>query len=327
MTVLSRDRGALIWDAHACMPIVPNHDLSQLQLYRNIGATFISINVGMDFNPLAQVVRVIAGYRDWLLRHPADYVLVQSFGDVQRAHREGKLAVAFDLEGSVMLEDDLAMLRLFRDLGVLQMHLAYNLDNSIAGGCHGEDRGLTQLGKSVVQEMNRVGIIVDCSHASKRTCLDITKITTKPVVFSHSNVRAIWEHPRNIDDDQIKACAATGGVVGLSGIGIFIGENDIRIESLVRHVDHVADLVGVKHIGFGLDYSFGKLTGDLPPGQSAETWWPGASNGYDFSTMRYMGPECFPILAEALSQRGYTDGDISAMLGENFSRVAEECWI
>ena len=317
---------SLVWDAHACMPIVPNQDLSQLQQYRDIGANFVSLNVGMDFNPLGQIIRVIAGYRDWLLRHVEHYVLVRSYADVAAAQRNGRLAVAFDLEGSAMLEDDLCMLQVFRELGVMQMHLAYNRDNSIAGGCHGEGRGLTKLGKAAVQEMNRVGIVVDCSHASKRTCLDIVLASSKPVVFSHSNVKAIHDHPRNIDDEQIRACAATGGVIGLSGIGIFIGDNDIRIASLVRHVNHVAELVGTSHIGFGLDYTFGELTGDLPPGQLHQTWWPGTGNGYDFSTMRYMGPDCLPLLQQALNAEGYSDEEISSMMGGNFARVAQACW-
>ncbi|MCA0279175.1 MAG: dipeptidase [Proteobacteria bacterium] len=323
--IIPAARRPLIWDAHACMPIQPNQDLSELQRYHAIGAGFVSINVGMDFNPLAHIIRVIAGYRDWLSRHGDRFTLVESVEDVIAAHANGKVAVAFDLEGSMMLEDDLAMIRLFRDLGVRQIHLAYNRDNSIAGGCHDLDRGLTSLGRDVVREINAVGMMMDCSHASRRSSLEIMEVSTKPVVFSHANVRALKDHPRNIDDDQIEACAATDGVIGLSGIGIFLGDNDIRVDTLMRHVDYLAERVGPRHIGFGLDFTFEQLTGDLPEGETLERWWP-ASLGYDLSQMRYMAPERFPDIAEAMDKRGYATADIEAALGGNFLRVARACW-
>src|SRR5262249_40884411 len=152
-------------------------------------------------------------------------------------------------EGSVMLDDDLAMLGLYRSLGVRQIHLAYNRDNSIAGGCHGKDQPLTELGRRAVDEINRVGLIMDCSHSGYRTSMDVMQRSSRPVVFSHSNAKALKGHARNIADDQIRACAKTGGVVCLSGIGIFLGANDISTDTFLRHVDHVVELVGVDHVG------------------------------------------------------------------------------
>lgn len=317
---------AFIWDAHACMPIRPNQDLSALERYRAIGAAFVSINVGMDFNPLGHIVRVIAGYRDWLARNADRFVLAETAGDVMAARDSGRLAVAFDLEGSMMLEDDLSMLRLFRDLGVKQIHLAYNRNNSIAGGCHDVDRGLTPLGRAVVREVNTVGMMMDCSHSSRRTSLEIMEMSTKPVVFSHANVRALKDHPRNLDDAQIDACAATDGVIGLSGIGIFLGDNDIRVETIMRHIDYLAARVGTRHIGLGLDFSFEELTGDLPDGETLDRWWP-ASLGYNLKEMRCMAPERLPEIAEAMDRAGYSSTDIRAALGGNFVRVATASWI
>ncbi|MDR6759467.1 membrane dipeptidase [Mycoplana sp. BE70] len=316
---------SVIWDAHACMPIRPNQDLSSLERYRQIGASFVSINVRMDFNPLSHIMRVIAGYRDWLARNSDRFVLARSVDDVLQARHAGKLAVAFDLEGSVMLENDLAMLALFRDLGVRQIHLAYNRNNSIAGGCHDVERGLTELGRAVVAEINAVGMLMDCSHSSKTTSMDIMEFSTKPVIFSHANVRALKDHPRNIDYEQIEACARTGGVIGLSGIGIFLGDDDIRVETLLRHVDYLAERVGCSHIGFGLDFSFLSGSGELPPGEKMEQWWP-ASYGYDFKNMSTMPPERLPDIAEAMDRAGYSGEDIKAILGGNFVRVARQTW-
>lgn len=317
-------RDSIIWDAHACLPLLPNYDMAALERHRAAGATYVSINVGMDFNPLSQCIRVIAGFRDWIRKHSDHYLLAESLADVTRAKREGKLAITFDLEGSMMLEDDLAMLGLFRDLGVRQMHLAYNRDNSIAGGCHGADQGLTELGRAVVLEINRVGMIMDCSHSSRQTSLDVMELSSKPVVFSHSNARGLRDHPRNIDDAQIRACAKTGGIVAINGIGIFLG-TDITTGTIIRHIDYVVEKIGVEHVGIGIDYSFVQDHSDLPPGEPREKWWP-RLDGYDTSNMNYVPPERLPDIATSLLRHGYKDADVIAIMGGNFMRVARACW-
>jgi membrane dipeptidase len=280
----------------------------------------------MDMNPLAQVMRVIAGFRAWLAEHGDRFLLAGSLADVERAKREGKLAVAFDLEGSVMLEDDPAMVRLYRDLGVRQIHLAYNRDNSVGGGCHGRDVPLTPLGRSVVAAINAAGLIMDCSHTGYRTSMEIMERSTRPVVFSHSNPRALKAHARNIADDQIDACARTGGVVAINGIGIFLGANDIRVDTLLRHVDYVVGRVGAAHVGLGLDYMFGELSGDLPPGSRPEEWWP-PGNEYDVEDLKVAPPETFPAITEGLLARNYSEDDVRAILGGNMARVAAASWL
>jgi len=326
-TALAVYRQSIVWDAHSCMPIKPNQDLSAVERHRRAGATFVSLNVGMDFNPLSQCIRVIAGYRDWIGRHSDRFVLASTIEDVRRAKQQGKLAIAFDLEGSKMLEDDLAMVGLFRDLGVRQIHLAYNLNNSIAAGCHDEDRGLTDLGRAVVREINRVGMLMDCSHSGRTTSLEIMAISGRPVIFSHSNPKALRNHGRNIDDAQIDACAKTDGVIGICGIGPFLGENDIRTETIMRHIDYVSNRVGARHIGLGLDYVFHPEIEDLPPNERAEKWWPRAFGyGQTHGAMQIVPPEQLPEIAEALVKRGYSEADVIGILGGNFLRAAEATW-
>ncbi len=318
-------KDSIVWDAHACIPLRPGEDLSPLERHRAAGATFVSINVGMDFNPIQQIIRVIAGYRDWIARHPEHYIQANTVADVIRAKQQGKLAVAFDLEGSVMLDDDLAMLRLYRDLGVRQIHLAYNRDNSISGGCHGNDRGLTDLGRAVVREINAVGMLMDCAHSSRQSSLEIMELSSKPVVFSHGNAKGVKNHPRNIDDDQMAACARTDGVIGISGIGIFLGDNDIATETVVRHVEYIAERIGTRHIGIGLDFVFDQTHSDLPPEEDSDKWWP-RSAGYDFDTLKIVPPEQIPQIAEALLRRGYAEEAVTGILGGNFLRAAMATW-
>ena len=319
-------RDNIIWDAHACLPLLPNYDCRALERHRAAGATFVSVNVGMDFNPLAQCIRVIAGFRDWVKKHSDHYLMADTLDDVRRAKTEGKLAVAFDLEGSAMLDDDLAMLGVFCDLGVRQMHLAYNRDNNIAGGCFGKDQGLTELGRAVVKECNRVGIVMDCSHSARQTSLDVMATSSKPVVFSHSNAKALVNHPRNIDDTQIKAAAATGGLVCVTGIGPFMGA-DIDTETLIRHIDYMVERIGVGHVGIGIDYSFDTEHSDLPEGEDPKAWWPPVDNlDFKFNEVRFVSPERLPDIAVKLLKHGYKDADVAAIMGGNFMRVAEQGW-
>lgn len=313
------------WEAHACLPLIPGQDMSRLNRYREAGFHHVSINVGMDMTPFETVMRTIAGFRSWLAHHPEDFVLVATIDDIYDAHTYRKLAVSFDLEGSNMLLQDPAMVELFASLGVRQMLLAYNRDNSCAGGCHGAGTGLTPLGRTVVQGINTAGIIIDCSHASKRSSLEIMEISQHPAIFSHTNVKAIFDHPRTIDDEQIFACAAQGGVIGLTGLGIFLGDPSASVDTYIRQIDYLAERIGTSHIGIGLDTEFYPEHKDLPEGEEEDDWWPtehyGQMNGHV-----QLQPETLGEVAHQLTRLGYSDADIQAIYGHNFMRIAEATW-
>ena len=165
----------------------------------------------------------------------------RSVDDIERAAAAGKLAIGFDLEGAMPLLEQPAMVALYRDLGVRQMHFAYNRNNSVAGGCHDEEQGLTALGRRMVAAVNEAGVLMDCSHTGRRASLEIMDASVQPVIFSHSNPLALVEHGRNVTDEQIRACAATGGVVCVSGVSGFLGTRTPTADDLARHVAYVAD--------------------------------------------------------------------------------------
>ena len=316
---------ALVWDAHAGVFPDPKVDLALLRDWRDNGVDYLSLNVGFDVLDWQQTLATLAAYRRWVLSHDEDFVLVDTVEDIDRARRDGKFALSFDIEGMNALNGNLDMVALYHALGVRQMLFAYNLNNRAAGGCHDEDMGLTDFGKAIVREMNRVGIIVDGSHAAYRTTMDIMAESSRPVVFSHSNPCAVWDHQRNIRDDQIKACAATGGVVGMNGMGIFLGNNQVDDDTLLRHICHVVELVGPEHIGLGFDYSPGT---DVDIGailRSRPDYWP-AGNTYDTPGIAHAGPSQLPGLVDGLSERGFSDAEIRGLLGENFRRVAAAVW-
>jgi membrane dipeptidase len=267
---------------------------------------------------------VLAAYRHWLEARAGDYIMAETAEDVRRAKREGKLAVAFDLEGMNALNENLGMVALYHRLGVRQALFAYNLNNAAGGGCHDEDTGLTDFGRAVIGEMNRIGMLVDCSHSAYRTTMEAMEVSSAPVLFTHSNPKALWDHGRNIRDDQIKACAATGGVVGVNGLGIFLGPNDTSTETLVKHACYLAELVGPQHVGLGFDYSYSDE--DLAEGLSArpDYWPPGQL--YDTPNIKVASPTQIPEVCEQLLARGFAESEVAGILGGNFLRVAAEVW-
>jgi membrane dipeptidase len=315
----------IVWDSHSCLPLASGIDLGVLHRHRQAGFDYVSINVGMDMNPLDQVMKTIAWFRHWLAQHGDEFVQVERFADIAAAKASGKLAVSFDLEGSTMLLGDAAMVEVYRDLGVRQMHLVYNRNNSVGGGCHDTDSGLTAFGKEVVRAINRAGIIMDCSHNGERTSLDIIEASEKPVVFSHANARALVDHPRNISDRQIDACAATGGVIGVNGIRLFLDAKEDFAEPMARHIDYMVQRVGPDHVGLGIDISFDLGIDDHPAGEDRGYWWPLAGR-YSSAGTGNAGPEVLPRIVELLRAKGYDQSAIDKICGLNFARVARETW-
>ena len=313
------------WEAHACLPLIPGQDMSSLLRYRDAGFHHVSVNVGMDMTPFETVVRVIAGFRSWLHQHPDDFALAGTLDDIFQARQQCRLAVSFDLEGSSMLLRDPAMVELFAHSGVRQMLLAYNRDNDCAGGCHGAGIGLSPLGRKVVGAMNSAGITVDCSHASKRSSLETMDISQRPAIFSHTNIKALYDHPRTIDDEQIHACAAQGGVIGLTGLGIFLGDPSASVAAFVRQIDYLAERVGTRHIGLGLDTELSPEHDDLPAGVNQEDWWPHQHYG-PMTGHTQLQPATLGEVTRQLMSLGYTQADIHAIYGGNMMRIAAATW-
>jgi membrane dipeptidase len=311
---------ALVWDTHACFPLKPDSDLSELKRYQNSSVNFVSLNIGMDMDSFANVMQVLARFRNYVTSHPDDYVLALTVKDILNAKEAGRLAIAFDLEGSDPLLGNLNMISFYYDLGVRQMLLAYNKDNRASGGCMEGNIGLTDFGRDVIREMNRVGMVVDVSHMGYHATMEALETSTAPVIFSHSNPKALHEHARNISDEQIKVCAQTGGVVGINGIGDFLGGTSSEL--IVQNIEYVMNLVGPQHVGIGLDYVVDKqelidyITGhpDVFPPEKFE----------DF--LSFVEPEQIPEFTELLYKKGYSEQVISGILGGNFLRVAEQVW-
>lgn len=310
---------ALLWDQHACLPLQPDANVSELARYRRAGGALVSVNVGYTPQNLRDVLRLLEHFRQAVESHP-DLVLAEMNGLSTE-----KVAVTFDLEDCAPLEGDLGNVRRLAELGVRTMLPTYNHANVAGCGCLDQhDTGLTAWGQTLIAEMNAAGIVPDGSHCSTRTGLAICETTTRPAVYSHSCMRSIWDHPRNITDDQARACAATGGVIGITGVGIFLGPNTPTLEAMTRHLEYAVELVGIDHVGLSTDFSFdyADWLAELKtnPGlfdESYTRWGP----------LQWMPPETFIGIGAHLSDCGWTDADITAVLGANFRRVAEQTWL
>ena len=319
-------RDSLVWDNHGCMPVNRPHDtefLPQLQRYRAAGVDAVMLNVGFGDMGVEEHLRTLASMRHWLKKRPGEYVLIDTADDVERARATGRLAVGFDIEGANAIGDQPSLVETYYDLGVRWMLMAYNRNNRVGGGCQDEDTGLTDFGREVIAEMERVGMQVCCSHTGHRTVRGVFEVAKKPVIFSHSNASAVHAHPRNIPDDLIRSCAATGGVVGINGLSTFLGPGEDLVEAFVRHVDHVVRLVGPEHVALGLDYVFDRQELDEILVTMRASFPPGL--GYDVP-LRFVEPEQLERVVGLLRTRGYRTADLEALLGGNLMRLARAVW-
>jgi len=316
------------WEAHLCLPIHSKADFSPIDRLRDAGVNHVSINVGADMNPVSQVMSVIAGFRSTIDANPGRFAMAGSVDDILQAAAAGKISISFDLEGALPLLDQPEMVALYAALGVRQIHFAYNRNNSIGDGCHDVERGLTALGHQMVQAVNEAGLLMDCSHTGRRCSLDIMAASVQPVIFSHANPLALVEHGRNVSDEQIRACASTGGVVCMSGLSFFLGQDNPTADDVARHAAYVADLVGVEHVGIGLDICFQQDGIDDTPwgGFDPGYWWPATAGYKQTSPPSFTPIETWKLLPAALHNAGMTPDEVKSVMGGNMLRVAQQVW-
>ena len=331
-------RDALIWDM--TIPLAGHNDApifeDMLQSMVDGGYTYVSFSLATDWHNLNQTVHALARYRAHFLAAPEKYVLIETVNDVLRAKKEGKLGVNFNFQGTNPVDADIEMVETYYQLGVRHMLMAYNMKNIVGDGCmERTDDGLSRFGVALIEEMNRVGMIVDATHTGYRTTMDMFEVSKAPVIFSHSNPAALWDIPRSIKNDQIKACAISGGVIAISGVGIFLGDNDASTARFLDHIDYVAKLVGPEYVGIGTDWMHPKerranapsATHPLQAHQEAHFKASGGkSRGPSWDKIDYVAPTQLRELTDHMLMRGYSEKDIRGVLGENMMRVAKQVW-
>ncbi len=269
---------------------------------------------------LRRAAQVVDGLLSEIEARSEDVALVTSYDEIEAAQRAGQVAVLLAFEGAEPLGHDLSPLRLFHAVGLRMLSLTWSRRNAFGDGAweHESRGGLTRLGRQAVAELDRLGIIVDVSHASDRTAWDILNIARGPVVASHSNARAVRDHPRNMPDDLLKAVAQTGGVIGVTAVPGFISDGPATIPAWLDHLRHVIDVAGIDHVGIGADFihHVEELGGVLEMASWAPDW---GERLPPFEGM--LSPEDLPNLTAELCNSGFSEPELRKIFQQNYMRV------
>jgi membrane dipeptidase len=289
----------------------------------------IAVGVG-GRDAFTNVLHFIAFHNGLMAGRDEFFMRIDSAADFERARNEDKIGILIGLQNSAHFRT-VNDVDLFHQLGQRVSQLTYNSRNLIGNGSTERvDGGLSDFGVAVVERMNAVGMAVDVSHSGDRTTLDAMEVSKKPVLITHSNVRAFVNgHPRAKPDEAIRAMARTGGVMGITGVRNFVTlEEPTTVEHLLDHFDHVRDLIGVEHLGVGSDIDLQGYD-DLPPDQYQQLK-AGYKDTYAFRDKIDIDEVAHPKrmfdLTEGLIRRGYTDDHIRGILGGNFARVLSDIW-
>lgn len=314
-----------------CCPILRDLDHAELWLEGGVSAGFATMALSDD-DFVSTAHRIAHWYRQ--AREHEDTVLpATTTDDLHKAHAQGKLAVVLAFQNSSPFGDDVDTVELFHRLGVRAAILAYNRAELAGDGCmEPRDAGLTTFGHSLIREMNRVGMLVDLSHCGIRTSLEAIDASSAPVAFTHTGAKGIYDHPRNISDEQLQAVASRDGFVGINALPAFLraGTAAPGLDDVVDHLAYVADEIGMERVGLGLDFS-------QPPDQagiSRERYEMLVRQGvWTEATLppppwRYpiASPAHVPRLTERMLARGMTEREVTGVLGENALRFLETVW-
>jgi len=271
---------------------------------------------------LRQTLRQIAALKREVELNPADLAICRSGEEIDAAVNSGKIALVIAMEGALALGPDESILEIFYELGVRMISFTHMGRTLLADGSGEDATGsrLPRAGVAVLREMERVGIVFDVSHLGAAGVEHVLELATRPVIASHSALRALRDHHRNLTDEQLRGIAATGGVIGLNLLACFIDQENPTIDRVVDHYEHLVEVVGIEHVGVGPDF-IADTYDDLYPAHADLT-----SEGLD-TRVNIEGLHAsrhLPNLTAALLRRGFSEDDVRLILGENHLRVFRE---
>lgn len=304
---------------------------ADLQPYKDSGINIFHVAVGMG-GPEAylNVLKYFASWNGFIAHHDDHFMRIDSAAKLDRVKASGKIGILLGLQNSDQFRTP-ADVDFFHGLGQRVSQLTYNSRNLIGNGStERRDEGISDFGATIIERMNKVGMAVDVSHCGDRTTLDAFEISKKPVLITHSNCRALAQgHPRCKSDEAIKKMAASGGVMGITAVRMFVKVDEpTTIEDVLNHFDYVARLVGVEHLGIGSDsdlYGYDAM----PPDQNRQlrASYKGTYGFRDKIDVEGLNhPRRMFDLTEGLIRRKYSDRDIEGILGGNFKRVLAQLW-
>lgn len=286
--------------------LVDLHKMNEGHLDGTIMVAYLKQQERDDESLLAATAKAdrILNQIEMMVHENCSYVdIARTPADVARLKREGRKAVMLGIENGYAVGKDLSNVERFRKRGVVYMTLCHNGDNDICDSARGqaEHGGLSDFGREVVREMNRVGMMVDLSHASEKGFYDALEWSRTPIVCSHSSCRALCDHPRNLTDDQLRALAHRGGVAQVCIYGGFLrSDGEAGLPDIIEHINHMVNVMGIDHVGIGTDFDG---DGGVPGCASAS--------------------EVINVTRRLLAER-YSEADIQLIWGGNFMRLMEQ---
>ena len=309
-----------------------------MNAFEAAGVTCVFQNAGEESNDIKVLLKRLANFTYACDRMP-DYLRKAAIpDDIILAKKENRHALYFSGNGVplpqnwVSIEEELRYIRVFFQLGIRQMHLTYNRRNMIGDGCgEAANGGLSDFGRAVIKEMNRVGVIVDVAHSGWQTSLEAAQCSARPMVASHTAVAALNPHIRSKPDNVIRTIADTGGYIGICCIPGFLGGTG-DISAMMKHIDYVVKKYGFEYVGIGTDVAYtssyaaeeyNRIKSDRQERAAWESFWPADSYPNDPpEKMQSMSWTNWPLFTVGMVQLGYSDANIQKILGGNALRVA-----
>jgi membrane dipeptidase len=298
--------------------ILRKYHLNKLREGQITGSIFaIWIDPPYTDDPYKRTIQIFDSIKNEMEHCRDSVLLAKSYGDIERALKDNKFYIFIGLEGLSSIGENLDILDFYYEFGARHASLTWNEENALATGVRGNPaRGLSDLGKKAVKKLNDKNMILDVSHLNDKSFWDVMGTTDKPVIASHSNCRKLCDHPRNLTDRQLKAIAETNGLIGLNSFNEFvhkdIGKKNVKM--LAKHAVYMADLIGVNHIGLGLDYL------DFLDDRSTDSF---RSQKKSF-TGELEDASKTPNLIRELENEGFSKVEIEKITHGNFYRVIKD---
>jgi membrane dipeptidase len=332
MNVEDLHRDAIVIDA-TC-PLARIHDY--VAWYREGGATTIAPTITGAAGNARTGFGQIGGWHRYV-RERNDTILVRQVADIERAKAEGKLGLILHCQGTALIEDEIDLVDAYHQAGLRIVQLCYNTKNLVGDGASERtDCGLSYFGVKLIERLNALGMIVDCSHTGHRTSMEAVEVSTAPVIISHANARAVQDNGRNVSDELIRAVAESGGVVGTVGFPAFLTwEEQPTLDQFIDDIAYKANLVGIDHTGIGIDYYEGQHPIEDDAAATARyerRLAQGQWRAEDYPPPPYKFPQGIETprtllrLTERLVERGFSEEDIRKVWGLNWMRVYREVW-